>query len=389
MAVSIDGLFSIPDLPAAVALAETDLFHVNQNAIDGKLSLLALTTYMMDKAHPVGEIFLSSLKGFNPNTRFPGQTWVRLSAAEGRQLRICAANETDLGTTGGADSLTITAANLPAHTHTVSGTTDAGGAHTPAGSIGNSGAHTHSVSGSTGAAGKHTPAGSIASNGAHTHTVSGSTGNAGGFTPAGSIASNGAHTHTVSGSAASGGAHTHTISGTAASAGNHSHAQRAWQNGGGGSGWYIDRNVYNISGNVNTQSYTVDAGAHTHSVSGSAASGGAHTHTVSGTAASAGAHSHTFTGTAVAAHSHSVSGTAASAGAHSHTFTGTEVGDHTHTVSGTAAEAGTHNHTFTGSLVAAHTHTFSATTGSAYSGTPSAISTAGAWIKYAGWTRTL
>ena len=55
---------------------------------------------------------------------------------------------------------------------------------------------------------------------------------------------------------------------------------------------------------------TSDAGEHTHTISGTAASTGAHEHSVSGTAASAGAHTH------------DVSGTAASAGSHSHTITG-------------------------------------------------------------------
>ena len=59
------------------------------------------------------------------------------------------------------------------------------------------------------------------------------------------------------------GAHTHSVSGTAASAGDHSHAQRAWRDGGGGNGVYIDRNVFNKAGFVDTSSYTVNAGAHT------------------------------------------------------------------------------------------------------------------------------
>lgn len=48
------------------------------------------------------------------------------------------------------------------------------------------------------------------------------------------------------------GAHTHSVSGTAASAGDHSHAQRAWRDGGGGNGVYIDRNVFNKAGFVDT-----------------------------------------------------------------------------------------------------------------------------------------
>ncbi|WP_221406857.1 hypothetical protein, partial [Dysgonomonas sp. HGC4] len=76
---------------------------------------------------------------------------------------------------------------------------------------------------------------------------------------------------------------------------------------------------------------TATAGAHTHTFSGTSASGGAaHTHTVSGTVANGGA-----------AHTHTFSGTSASGGAaHTHTFSGTSASDgaaHTHAVAGTVA----------------------------------------------------
>lgn len=143
----------------------------------------------------------------------------------------------------------------------------------------------------------------------HTHTITASSGSSGAHThtTSGTAASNGAHTHTVSGTGASAGAHTHTVSGTAASAGAHTHGMgNLWSNGSGSS------SAYTMSSNRTlTTRNTVSAGAHTHTVSGTAASAGAHTHTVSGTAASGGAHTHT------------VSGTAASAGAHTHTITAT------------------------------------------------------------------
>ncbi|EPC9995188.1 phage tail protein [Enterobacter ludwigii] len=115
------------------------------------------------------------------------------------------------------------------------------------------------------------------------------------------------------------GAHTHSVSGTAASAGDHSHAQRAWRDGGGGNGVYIDRNVYNKAGFVDTSSYTVNAGAHTHSVTGTAASAGAHAHTVA-----VGAHTHTV---AVGSHTHSVV-----MGAHTHAITVNAAGNAENTV---------------------------------------------------------
>ncbi|HCN3374568.1 TPA: tail fiber protein, partial [Escherichia coli] len=91
--------------------------------------------------------------------------------------------------------------------------------------------------------------------------------------------------------------------------------------------------------NYGTRS-TNNTGAHTHSVSGTAASAGAHTHTVAcypsgnteqGDKALKGAsRSGSSTGTSSAgAHTHTVSGTAASAGAHAHTV---DIGAHTHSV---------------------------------------------------------
>ncbi|ELF7417553.1 prophage tail fiber N-terminal domain-containing protein [Escherichia coli] len=95
---------------------------------------------------------------------------------------------------------------------------------------------------------------------------------------------------------------------------------------------------------------TNNIGAHTHSVSGKAASAGAHTHTVAcypsgnteqGDKALKGAsRSGSSTGTSSAgAHTHTVSGTAASAGAHAHTV---DIGAHTHSVA-----IGSHGHTIT------------------------------------------
>ncbi|EJM2215398.1 tail fiber protein, partial [Escherichia fergusonii] len=101
--------------------------------------------------------------------------------------------------------------------------------------------------------------------------------------------------------------------------------------------------------NYGTKS-TNNTGAHTHSVSGTAASAGAHTHTVAcnpsgnsdgGDQALKGAYrSGSSTGTSSAgAHTHTVSGTAASAGAHAHTV---DIGAHTHSVA-----IGSHGHTIT------------------------------------------
>lgn len=103
----------------------------------------------------------------------------------------------------------------------------------------------------------------------------------------------GAHTHTVTGSVASGGAHTHSISGTAASAGAHTHTSYGYRivSNGGDTGW-----MSGLNGKYDRGAATSSAGAHTHSISGTAASAGAHGHTFSGgAAASAGGHAHVIT----------------------------------------------------------------------------------------------
>ncbi|MDV0876026.1 phage tail protein [Enterobacter cloacae] len=117
------------------------------------------------------------------------------------------------------------------------------------------------------------------------------------------------------------GAHTHSISGTAASAGAHNHSVPVWVgSGGAGAGRYVDRNEFNNAQNNNPNGPpTTSAGAHTHTISGTAASAGAHAHTVA-----VGAHTHTV---AVGSHTHSVV-----MGAHTHTITVAAAGNAENTV---------------------------------------------------------
>lgn len=84
---------------------------------------------------------------------------------------------TTLGASGGAQNVTLTEAQMPAHTHAFSATTSSGGAHT----------HTVGVSdnaepGGGSGGGTHLTGGTLttSSNGAHTHTVSGTAASAGG-----------------------------------------------------------------------------------------------------------------------------------------------------------------------------------------------------------------
>lgn len=157
-----------------------------------------------------------------------------------------AAGTYNVGDTGGSNTVTLLEANLPGHTHSVSGTTGNAGthSHTTSGNTGPSGTHTHTVSGNTGPSGNHTHNGSTSNTGAHNHSARGHNfaepTNNFKFTPAinsinniipaggnyfdnNSVISNtGAHSHNFT--TAGGGDHTHTLSGAnAAAGGDHTH----------------------------------------------------------------------------------------------------------------------------------------------------------------------
>lgn len=114
------------------------------------------------------------------------------------------------------------------------------------------------------------------------------------------------------------GAHTHSLTGSVGSAGAHSHFNGVrWPGGGGsqlsfydGAGWnYVKDSQYYVGQDVSSnRTYyqrirTQSDGAHTHPMSGSAASSGAHAHTVG-----IGSHSHTV---GLGSHSHTITVNAA------------------------------------------------------------------------------
>lgn len=113
---------------------------------------------------------------------------------------VGAGNSYAPGAVGGANSVTLTQAQMPVHQHTVSLATDSQGSHAHSGSTSSNGAHTHTVNGSntsggvtsvkvenrvsaneyattslTASAGDHSHSISTTTGGAHAHSVSGQT----------------------------------------------------------------------------------------------------------------------------------------------------------------------------------------------------------------------
>ncbi|MBV4413351.1 phage tail protein [Enterobacteriaceae bacterium YMB-R22] len=184
----------------------------------------------VDMLYPVG-IVTWFAQNKDPNTLFPGTTWKYIG--ENRTVRLAAATGADVMTTGGADTVTLSVANLPAHGHTFSansssfdygtkttsnfdyGTKTTSGFDYGTKTTNITGNHAHeysflrwqagwgwpsgntnmgSVTQTTSTAGNHAHTVAI---GAHSHTVA-----------------IGAHTHAVGI-----GAHSHTVSGTTANTG--------------------------------------------------------------------------------------------------------------------------------------------------------------------------
>jgi microcystin-dependent protein len=114
---------------------------------------------------------------------------------------------TTLGATydgeGAIDTITLAEANIPAHTHSISGTCS--------GTTAADGLHTHTFSGTTSTGGTHNH--SYANAGGDRAVASGNQVNVA-DTDSGNTGNDGSHSHTYSGTTSSDGAHTHSFSGT-------------------------------------------------------------------------------------------------------------------------------------------------------------------------------
>ncbi|WGL97899.1 hypothetical protein QE177_11985 [Arsenophonus sp. aPb] len=162
---------------------------MSQKAVTDELK--KITT--IDAIYPAGiAIFFAQNK--NPNQLFPGTKWQY--TGENKTIRLAKADGSDILKTGGADTIKLTEAQLPAHGHAFSGTTSSFDYGTKTTST--TGEHVHNytnkskstrtsgdawsaaagenVNATTSASGNHAHTVTI---GAHNHTVSGTTGKTG------------------------------------------------------------------------------------------------------------------------------------------------------------------------------------------------------------------
>lgn len=175
-------------------------FDVSTTAITNIVPEFRTLKTMVDAIYPVGSIYMSA-NNTDPALLFGG-TWEQISG----KFLLSADSSHAAGTTGGAASHTLTAAELPSHAHSLANHTHTVPAHTHSASTASSGAHTHSIprwmqatptadgtgrlaQGSidssyvTSKAGAHTHSVTVASKPAfNTAAASGSTGNTGGGT---------------------------------------------------------------------------------------------------------------------------------------------------------------------------------------------------------------
>lgn len=162
---------------------------------DGR-TLLSSTPYAALRAAYIADSFPHGQDG-SGNPKIPDMRGVVPAGLD--TMGGAAANRLTGATLGallGAETHTLTQAQIPIHTH--ANTLAAGGSHSHGGASGAAGAHNHTIT--------------VASGGAHTHTFSGAFGFASSGVASGGESGNGQ----VSGSTDSGGAHTHTATNTAA-----------------------------------------------------------------------------------------------------------------------------------------------------------------------------
>lgn len=132
---------------------------------------------------------------------FRGRVPVGVGTGSGLTARTLAAS-------GGAETVQLTEAEMPSHTHAFG-----------SGAAASNGDHDHSVTGTAASGGSHTHS---AGNQSTRSDILAGGGTTTASTGSGTTGSGGTHDHSVTGTAATAGAHTHTVTGTIADAGSDS-----------------------------------------------------------------------------------------------------------------------------------------------------------------------
>lgn len=154
--------------------AEDVLDNGDTDTLKGQL-LAALASLQIDSVYPVGAVLFFA-QNKNPNTLFPGTTWNYIG--ENKTIRLGLQDGSDVLDTGGADTVSLAKANLPAQALSITGTAasvDLGTKTTD-----NQGDHSHGwgssmqkQGGSDQAVGSNggTDFGTTSTGGAHTHRI--------------------------------------------------------------------------------------------------------------------------------------------------------------------------------------------------------------------------
>ncbi|HCU0878794.1 TPA: phage tail protein [Morganella morganii] len=179
-------------------LDKTSVFQTTGTSTTGTISQKGITDALknavnIDTIYPVGVVIWFA-QNKNPNSLFPGTKWSYIG--ENKTIRLANSNGNNVLSSGGSDSITLTTAHLPAHSHSFSGSTSSFDYGTK--TTNSTGAHTHTYQ-------------TLQYQKGNSHDVGG--GNSGYETRTTSSA--GAHTHTIAI-----GAHSHTVSGTTGNTGN-------------------------------------------------------------------------------------------------------------------------------------------------------------------------
>ncbi|HGY2266078.1 phage baseplate protein [Morganella morganii] len=180
-------------------LDKTSVFQTTGTSTTGTISQKGITDALknavnIDTIYPVGVVIWFA-QNKNPNSLFPGTKWSYIG--ENKTIRLANSSGNNVLSSGGSDSVTLTTAHLPAHSHSFSGSTSSFDYGTKTSTSG--GAHTHPYSTLNYNTGSGYDVGGNSNSGWNTRTTS----------------SAGAHTHNITI-----GAHTHTISGTTGNTGN-------------------------------------------------------------------------------------------------------------------------------------------------------------------------